>query len=69
MARATSVRVTRGARGHTKRNRNVCVEAWLSTGAIVIYLFHQDDGTWNVLPPDAERPTMTQTLKDAGSSQ
>jgi hypothetical protein len=59
MAPAMSVRVTRGRRARSKQNRNVCVEVSLSTGAFVIYLFRQDDGTWNVFPPDAERPAMS----------
>jgi len=58
MAPAGSARVTRG-RTRAKQNRNVCVEASLSTGAFVIYLFRQGDGTWNVFPPDAERPAMS----------
>ena len=59
MASARSVRVTRGNRARTKQNCNVCVEASLSTGAFVIYLFRQGDGTWNVFPPHAERPAMS----------
>jgi hypothetical protein len=63
MAPATSIRVTRGSRAHAKQSRNVCVEASLSTGAFVIYLFRQGDGSWSVFPPDAERPTMNRTLE------
>lgn len=59
MAPAMSVRVTRGSRARVNQRRNVCVEASLSTGAFAIYLFRQRDGTWDVFPPDPERPAMS----------
>ena len=59
MAHAMSARVTRGSRARSKQRRYVCVEASLSAGAFAIYLFRQGDGTWDVFPPDAERPAMS----------
>jgi hypothetical protein len=59
MAPAMSVRITRGSRARANQRRNVCVEASLSTGAFAIYLFRQGDGSWDVFPPDAERPAMS----------
>ena len=59
MAPAMSVRVTRVSRARSHKKRSVCVEASLMTGAFSIYLFRQGDGTWDVFPPDAERPAMS----------
>ena len=59
MAPAMSVRVTGGSRARSDQRRHVRVEASLSTGAFEIYLFRQGDGTWNVFPPDVERPSMS----------
>lgn len=58
MAPAMSVRVTRGSRARSSRRRYVCIEASLATGAFAIYLFRQGDGSWDVFPPDAQRPAM-----------
>lgn len=58
MAPAMSVRVTRGGPVRSNQRRYVCVEALLSSGAFAIYFFRQSDGTWCVVPPDAERQTM-----------
>lgn len=52
------VRVTRISRERANQRRCVCVEALRSADTFAIYLFRQGDGTWNVFPPDAERPTM-----------
>jgi hypothetical protein len=58
MAHAMSPRITRGSRASSNQVHSVCVEASIATGAFAIYLFRQDDGTWCVFPPDAERPAM-----------
>jgi hypothetical protein len=58
MAHAMSARITRGGRAGSNHTRSVCVEASISTGALLIYLFRQSDGTWCVFPPDDERPAM-----------
>jgi hypothetical protein len=58
MAPSMSVRVTRGSRTYSNRGRCVCIEALQSADTFAIYLFSQGDGTWDVFPPDAERPAM-----------
>jgi hypothetical protein len=55
---ATPVRVTRFGRIPSSRRRYVCVEAFLPAGALAIYFFLHDDGTWCVFPPAVERPAM-----------
>ncbi|REG49620.1 hypothetical protein B0G80_6008 [Paraburkholderia sp. BL6669N2] len=66
MAHAMSARITRGSRAGSNHAPSVCIEASISTGAFAIYLFRQGDGTWCVLPPDAERPAMrTNQICDA----
>jgi hypothetical protein len=59
MAPSVSVRVTRGSRTRSNGRRYVCVEALQSADTFAIYLFRQGDGTWDVFPPDAERPAMS----------
>ena len=59
MAPSVSVRVTRGSRSRSNLRRYVCVEALQSADAFAIYLFRQGDGTWDVFPPDTERPAMS----------
>jgi hypothetical protein len=59
IAPALSVRITRGIRARSDQRPYVCVEASLSTGAFALYLFRQGDGTWDVSPPDADRPAMS----------
>jgi hypothetical protein len=59
MAPSVSVRVTRGSRARSNQRRSVCVEVLQSADMFAIYLFRQGDGTWDVFPPDAERPAMS----------
>ena len=58
-APSVSVRVTRGSRAGSNQRRYVCVEALQSADTFALYLFRQGDGTWDVFPPDAERPSMS----------
>ena len=58
MVPSLSVRVTRGSGARSNQRRCVCVEALQSADTFAIYLFRQGDGTWDVFPPDAERPSM-----------
>ncbi len=51
-------RVTRFCRTGMHRRRYVCVEALRPSGLLSIFFFRHDDGTWNVFPPEAERPAM-----------
>ncbi|MDR5754006.1 MULTISPECIES: hypothetical protein [unclassified Caballeronia] len=50
---ARVVRFCRSALG-----RHVCVEALRPTGMLAIIFFRHDDGSWNVFPPQAKRPSM-----------
>lgn len=59
MGPSVPVRVTRGSSARSNQGRYVRVEALQSAGTFAIYLFRQDDGTWDVFPPDAERPSMS----------
>ena len=59
MAPSVSVRVTRGSGARSNQRRCVCVEALQSADTFAIYLFRQGDGTWDVFPPEAERPAMS----------
>jgi hypothetical protein len=51
-------RVIRFGHTHSDRRRYVCVETWRPTGALTIYFFRHDDGTWCVYPPEVKRLTM-----------
>jgi hypothetical protein len=55
---AMPVRVTRFGRMPSNRRRYVCVEVLRPGGAVAIYFFLHDDGTWCVFPPGIERPAM-----------
>ena len=59
MTPSMSARVTRGSRAHSNQGRYVCIESLPSADTFAIYLFRQGDGTWDVFPPDAERPAMS----------
>ena len=59
MAPSVSVGVTRESRARSYQSRYICVEALQSADTFAIYLFRQGDGTWDVFPPDAERPAMS----------
>ncbi|QCP50396.1 hypothetical protein FAZ95_15200 [Trinickia violacea] len=51
-----SVRVTRLGRARSRRYVQV---ALLRSGTVhTIFFFRHDDGTWNVFPPETERPAM-----------
>jgi hypothetical protein len=53
---AMPARVVRFCR--TTLGRYVCVEALRPTGMLAIIFFRHDDGSWNVFPPQAKRPSM-----------
>lgn len=55
---AMPVRVTQFGRMPSNRRRYVCVEVSRPAGALAIYFFLHDDGTWRVFPPEIERPAM-----------
>jgi hypothetical protein len=42
----------------SQHQRYVCVEALRPSGLLSIFFFRHDDGSWNVFPPQAERPAM-----------
>ena len=55
---ARPARVVRLCRSHVTGARYVCIEAQHPGGLLAIIFFRHDDGTWNVFPPQAERPAM-----------
>jgi hypothetical protein len=46
-------------RSHVTGARYVCIEAEHPGGPLAIIFFRHDDGTWNVFPPQAKRPSMS----------
>jgi hypothetical protein len=56
---AMPARVVRFCRTEITRARYVCVEALRPTGMLAIIFFRHDDGSWNVFPPQAKRPSMS----------
>jgi len=57
-AAETHVRVVGFGGLRLSRRRYVCVEASRPAGALAIYFFHHDGGTWCVFPPAPDRPAM-----------
>ena len=51
-------RVVRFCHSASQHQRYVCVEALRPGGLLSIFFFRHDDGSWNVFPPQAERPAM-----------
>jgi hypothetical protein len=51
-------RVIRSCRTGMRRRRCVCVEALRPEGLLSFFFFRHDDGSWNVFPPNDERPAM-----------
>jgi hypothetical protein len=56
--RVMPARVTRFGRIPSNRRRYVCVEVSRPAGALAVYFFLHDNGTWQVFPPEIERPAM-----------
>lgn len=56
------LRVTRFSRARSNRRPCVCVEASRPSGALAIFFFRHDDGTWCVFPPESNRPAMNVTF-------
>jgi hypothetical protein len=57
--RANPARVVRLCRSQSTGARYVCIEAPHPAGLLAIIFFRHDDGTWNVFPPQAKRPSMS----------
>ncbi|NKJ49024.1 hypothetical protein CIC12_20250 [Burkholderia sp. SG-MS1] len=55
---STPVRVTGFGRIPLGQRRYVCVETLRPAGALAIYFFRHDDGTWCVFPPALNHPAM-----------
>jgi len=55
---AMPARVIRRSRSGVHHRRYVCVEALRPEGLLSFFFFRHDDGSWNVFPPEAERPAM-----------
>ncbi|WP_236721038.1 hypothetical protein [Paraburkholderia phytofirmans] len=54
-APATPVHVTRFSRTGWSGRRYVCVETSSPAGALALFFFRHDDGSWCVFPPVADR--------------
>lgn len=55
---ATPVRIKRLARERSDRRRYVAVEVSRGEGGAAIWFFGHQDGSWQVFPPDLERPAL-----------
>jgi hypothetical protein len=55
---AKQVRVTRFRNRRSVRECYVCVETFNATGAVAMFFFRHEDGTWRIFPPRRERPMM-----------
>ncbi|WP_175941572.1 hypothetical protein [Caballeronia sp. BCC1704] len=55
---AHPARVAQLCRSHVTGMRYVRIEGWHGGTLIDIIFFRHDDGTWNVFPPQARRPSM-----------
>ncbi|MGF6919426.1 hypothetical protein OKW28_003623 [Paraburkholderia sp. 40] len=56
--RAMAVRVIEFGHFRSHRGGYVRVEALWPTGSVSMFFFRHRDGTWNVFPPNPERPAM-----------
>ncbi|MCI0152027.1 hypothetical protein KNO81_40035 [Paraburkholderia sediminicola] len=55
-------RVTWFGRMSSNQRRYVCIKTLWPAGALAIYFFLHDDGTWCVFPSEAKRPAMSVSL-------
>ncbi|MEZ0602168.1 hypothetical protein ACAX43_08455 [Paraburkholderia sp. IW21] len=55
---AITVRVIRAGCTRSNCRRCVRVEALGSRGLLAIFFFQHDDGSWQVFPPEAQRPAI-----------
>ncbi|MFT4067996.1 hypothetical protein [Paraburkholderia sp.] len=53
---------------HRTSRRYVCVQAPRPDGLLSIFFFRHGDGSWNVFPPQAERPAMSGDCRTAALS-
>ncbi|CAE6753911.1 hypothetical protein R70006_03162 [Paraburkholderia domus] len=51
-------RVTQFGRTRSGHRRYVCIEVLRPAGAVGLFFFRHDDGTWCVFPPETERLSM-----------
>nr|WP_084754477.1 hypothetical protein [Paraburkholderia tuberum] len=56
--RGMAVRVIEFGHSRSHRGGYVRVEALRPTGSVSMFFFRHRDGTWNVFPPNLERPAM-----------
>lgn len=54
----TPIRIKRLRRERSDRRRYVAVEVSRGAGGAAIWFFRHRDGSWQVFPPDIERPTL-----------
>jgi hypothetical protein len=58
-ASGSNYRLTRPPRAPSSSGRCVCFEAIGDRGALRIFFFRHDDGSWSVLPPARSKPMLT----------
>lgn len=59
VAAGNAFRVTRSPCSDPSSCRYVCVEVTRTGGALKIFFFRHEDGSWSVFPPAPKRPTLT----------
>ncbi|HEY2021577.1 hypothetical protein [Paraburkholderia sp.] len=52
---------------HRTSQRYVCVQALRPEGLLSIFFFRHGDGSWNVFPPQADRPAMNGDCRTAAA--
>jgi hypothetical protein len=55
---AKGFRVTEFKNRRTRHECYVCVETSRETGPVALFFFRHKDGTWNIFPPNPERPVL-----------
>ncbi len=55
---AKQVHVTQFTKKRSLKRCYVCVETFKSTGAVTMFFFRHQDGTWQVFPPGRDSPMM-----------
>jgi hypothetical protein len=57
LASESTYRLTRSPRAQSSCGRCICLEATGTRGALRIFFFRLDDGSWSVNPPAPKKPT------------
>ncbi len=59
LASGGSYRLARSPRKQSLSGRCVCLEATGARGALRVFFFRLDDGSWTVFPPAPKKPTLS----------